>query len=100
MTTRTVFLALALFTLSPAFAAEDMAAHKQEALSEIDQRIAKLQEHKACVSAAETKDAMMQCRHAMKEWHKGERAEHLERRKGRLDKKIQNLKGGKPAAGQ
>ncbi len=100
MTTRIAFLVLSVLALSPAFAAEDITAHKQEILTEIDQRIQKMQEHRNCINAATTREAMMQCRQAMKDFHKGERLEHLERRKGRLDQKMQKLQGGNPAAGE
>lgn len=99
MTLRIVFPALLVLSFSPAFAAEDITAHKQEILTEIDQRIAKMQEHRGCIAGATTKEAMMQCRQAMKDFHKGERMEHLERRKGRLDQKMQKLQGN-PSAGE
>lgn len=100
MTFRIAFLVLSALCFAPAFAAEDITAHKQEILAEIDQRLAKLEDHRGCIAAASTKEAMMQCRQSMKEFHKSERIEHLERRKGRLDQKMQKLQGGAPAAGQ
>ena len=45
---------------------------KAERLARLDQQIQKLQEHRACVNAAASHEAMRKCGDEMREWHKGE----------------------------
>lgn len=73
----------------PLFADEmNFESHKAEVLKNIDERMAKLAEHKACVSASTEPKAMKECREKMKEWMKAEREERKEHRKERMkDKK-------------
>lgn len=66
--------------------------HKAQILSEIDQHLQKAQEHKACVTAATTPDALKACRATMKEWHHNERLEHMGKKKERLEERMNNLK--------
>ncbi len=80
-----------------ALAADDISAHKAEVLSEIDQKIAKMTEHRGCVNAATTKDAMHDCHEKMKSWRESEHKEHLEKRRARIDEKIQKLDAQKKA---
>lgn len=67
---------------------ENFEARKAEATKEIEERIAKLQEHKSCVSAASDQEALKKCRESMKEFRQEEKAERLNRRKERLQKRI------------
>jgi Ni/Co efflux regulator RcnB len=88
----------AVFALVGAVAAraeEDFEKRKSEAVAGIDERIQKLQEHKACISGASTPDALKQCRASMKEWQQGQRLEHMEKRKGRIEERMQKLKSKK-----
>jgi hypothetical protein len=93
---KTTFFTLAItgcLFLAPITQAEDdFAQHKTEALSEIDERIQKLQEHRNCVNNASAREALMECRKAMKAYHESQRAEHLEKRRGRLEQKLEKLK--------
>ena len=72
------FTLLAAPLSQQAFADDDFAAHKTQALAKIDGHIQKLQEHKGCVSAASTKEAMAACHSAMKTWRESEQAQHAE----------------------
>lgn len=69
-------------------------AHKAEALKGIDERLAKLNEHKTCVTAAADKEAFKKCHESMKEFRhdkkeewKEKREEMKEKRKARKEKK-------------
>lgn len=59
--------------------------HKSRILSDIDQRIAKMQEHRSCVSGAADQDAMKKCHDAMKAFHDAERQKHAEMEKTRKE---------------
>jgi hypothetical protein len=56
------------------------------------EHIQKLQEHKACVSGASTPEALKQCRASMKEWRQDQRLEQMEKRKARIEERMQKLK--------
>ena len=56
---------------------------KSKMSTEIDQRIQKLQEHKACVTAATNGDALKACHQSMKEWRESEHAQHKKMREER-----------------
>lgn len=87
-----LMLAFALSLSGSALAAEqDFEKHKQEAMANLDERIQKLNELKGCVSAAADKDALKVCHEKMKEWRHAEHAEHMEKRKGRIDERIKKL---------
>jgi len=58
---------------------------KSKVLSDIDQRIAKMQEHRACVAGASDQDAMKKCHEAMKAFHDAERQKHAEMEKDRKE---------------
>jgi Ni/Co efflux regulator RcnB len=94
MKTRLVGIAvvLALVGAVVARADENWEKRKSEALAGIDERIQKLQEHKSCVSGASTPDALKQCRASMKEWQQGQKLEHMEKQKARIDERMQKLK--------
>jgi hypothetical protein len=80
---------LGLFLLAlPAFAeGPNFESNKAEALKNIDERISKMQAHKACVSGASDKEAMKACREKMKDWREGEKEERMEKRKERMEKR-------------
>ncbi len=48
---------------------EKFEEHKTKMLADLDQRIVKIQEHRACVAAAANPDGMKKCRDAMKAFH-------------------------------
>ena len=56
--------------------------HKAKILSEIDQHIAKMQEHRSCVAGASDHDAIKKCHETMKAFHEVERQKHAEMEKG------------------
>jgi len=77
-----IFAAGLCFFASSSFAqGTDFEKRKAERLAEIDQRIQKLQEHRACVSGASSHDALRKCGDEMREWRRDERNEHREERK-------------------
>jgi ABC-type phosphate transport system auxiliary subunit len=86
------FVALVIL-LNPmsGFGDDELSTHKSEVVAEIDQHINKLQEHKACVSSAGTKESLMECRKTMKAWREAERSEHMEKRKSRIEERMQKL---------
>ena len=83
-------------------AEEDFERRKSEAVAAIDERIQKLQEQKTCLSGASTPEALKQCRASMKEWQQGQRLEHMEKQKARIDERMQKLKSKKdePSSGR
>lgn len=89
------FALISLFTLTPAFADEDIAARKAEKIKEIDEHIAKLNEHKNCINSASTADALKDCHGKMKEWRQTEHKEQMEKRRGRINERIQKLEAEK-----
>ena len=56
---------------------------KARAISEIDERIQKLQEAKTCVSSATDHEAMKKCRASMREYRHHEKMERMKHRKDR-----------------
>jgi ribosomal protein L12E/L44/L45/RPP1/RPP2 len=80
-------MGLFLFAL-PAFAeGPNFETFKAEAIKNIDERIGKMQEHKACVSSAANKDAMKACREKMKDWREEEKEERMQKRSERMEKR-------------
>ena len=74
-----------------AAAGDNLETRKAEMLKEIDEHISKMQEHKSCVSAASTKEALMSCHDKMKEYRKGERMEHMDRRMERMQERKEKM---------
>ena len=70
----------------------DFEKKKTERLSEIDQHIQKMQEHRNCVNSATNIESLRKCRDEMKEWRKSERAEHRDNKLGK-----RGQPGGGPA---
>ena len=60
---------------------------KSEVLKEIDERIAKMQEHRGCVSAATDPAAMEKCRESMREFRHDNKMERMEKRRERMKDK-------------
>jgi hypothetical protein len=70
----------------------DFEKRKTERLSEIDQHIQKMQEHRNCVNSATNIESLRKCRDEMQEWRKSERAEHRDNKLGK-----RGQPGGGPA---
>lgn len=66
---------------------------KKEALSRIEERIQKLQEHKSCISAAADKEAFKACHGKMKEWREDKKDEMRERKEERQKRREERKKG-------
>lgn len=71
--------------------------HKAEVVKHVDEKIAKLNAHKTCVSAAADKEALKKCHESMKEFRhekkeewKDKREVMKEKRKARKEKKESN----------
>lgn len=86
-----LILAFGLFAVTSLRADEDFAAKKAEMVKHIDERIAKMQEHKACVEAASEKDALKACMEKMKEHMKEHRMEMMEHRKEMMEKRKERM---------
>lgn len=50
--------------------------HKARALKRVEERMAKMTEHKNCMAAATSKEAMKACHEKMKDWMKAQNKEH------------------------
>lgn len=90
-----LFSSLAFLLVSTAIFADDdkgdFNTHKTEILSHIDEKVQKMQEHKSCVQAAQDKEALKKCKESMHEWRKGERMEHMEKLKERLEGRMEKM---------
>ncbi len=60
---------------------------KAKMVTHIDERIAKMNEHKSCVSAAADKEALKACREKMKEYREDMKEKWQEKKKEWKDKK-------------
>ena len=69
-------------------AEENFEKGKSEALSELDQRIQKLQENRTCMSAAANRDAMKKCHESMKDWREGKKHEMMEKKQMRMEERM------------
>lgn len=69
--------------------------HKAEALKRIDEHLAKMNEHKTCVSAAADKEALKKCHEAMREFHQGMKEEMKEMHESMKEKRKEMRKGKK-----
>lgn len=52
--------------------------HKARALKRVDEHMAKLQEHKVCISSAKDHEAMKACHEKMKQWWQEKSKDHHE----------------------
>lgn len=66
---------------------QNVEARKAEMLKNIDERIAKLNEHKTCVSAAPNKEALKKCHESMKEFRNDQKEQWKEKREERKEKR-------------
>lgn len=66
---------------------KDFGTHKAEVLKHLDEKIAKLNEHKTCVTAAADKDAFKKCHESMKEFRHEKKAEWKEKREEMKEKR-------------
>jgi 3-keto-L-gulonate-6-phosphate decarboxylase len=86
---------LVLFT-GPVFAdhheGKNFEEHKANMVKELDERLASLNAHKTCVSAAKDHEAMKACHEKMKEVRQENRMEHMEKRKERMEKRMERMK--------
>ncbi len=93
---KTALLLALVFCFAPIARADEkegnFETHKAEMLKNIDEHIAKLQEHRTCVSSAASGDALKACRETMKEYRFDKKMEHMENRKGRMDKRMKRAK--------
>ena len=65
----------------------DFPGNKDKILAHLDERIAELQAHKTCISAASDKEAFKACHKGMKEKRHEHREEMKELRKDRREKR-------------
>jgi hypothetical protein len=65
---------------------------KTQHLKDIDEKILKMQEHRTCVSSAQSVDDLKKCKESMREFHNAEKVERMENRKKNIEKKLENLK--------
>jgi len=88
ITSGVILLMLTTFFSSSALAqGPEFEKRKAERLTELDQRIQKLQEHRACVSGAPSHEALRKCGDKMREWQRGERDQLREQREERRENK-------------
>lgn len=71
-----------LFTTWAYSQGEGFERKKSERLADIDEHLKKLQEHRACVSAATTYDDLSRCRYAMRDWRREKNYDGLGKRQG------------------
>lgn len=87
------FASLSISMAAPA----EFEAKKQKKLTEIEERLTHLNEHKACVTAATDEKALQGCREKAKDFHQEQKLERMERRKGMMEKRMEHLKKDKDA---
>lgn len=85
------FIYLAAF-LVPFLAAqaeegEKFTEHKAKMISQLEERISKMQELKACAEKAADKEALKACHKGMKEWRDDKRGEPRDGRKNRREER-------------
>jgi len=83
-------LVLAGFLMPNSVQADDhegFDTHKSNILKRIDERAAKLAEHKACVSASTNQEGIKACLDKMRDWMKEHREERMERKRERREKR-------------
>lgn len=66
---------------------KDFNTNKAEVLKHLDEKIAKLNEHKACVTAAADKEAFKKCHESMKEFRQDKKEEWKQKREERREKR-------------
>lgn len=92
---KAIYLAAILLSFASAHAAEEgenFSEHKSKMLSQLDERIAKLQELKACATKAADKDALKACHKDMKKWRDDRRGEAKANRAERKNRREERRK--------
>ena len=72
----------ALITIASLADDAEFVEHKNRALKRLEDRMAKLAEHKACIEKSAERKALRACHEAMEAWHdtqRKERREHQEK---------------------
>jgi hypothetical protein len=82
-----VLILTSLFASSALAQGPEFERRKAERLTELDQRIQKLQEHRACVSGAASHEALRKCGDKMREWQRDERDQRREQQEERRENK-------------
>lgn len=72
-------------------AAGNFEENKAKILANLEERMGKLQEHKACVAAAADREAMKACREKMRGWREMEKEERMAMKKERMEKKMKKM---------
>jgi ABC-type transport system involved in cytochrome bd biosynthesis fused ATPase/permease subunit len=85
-----IFLTLFL-TISSASANENIERRKEHFIKMLEERIAGLQEAKACATGAQTHDALKACHEKMKKNRREIRDQHREERNAMIDERIKHL---------
>lgn len=73
-------------------AADDFAKTKSDILSHIDKRLAFMQEHKACVSAAQNVEALKACRQKMRDSKMDMRMDYMGMKMDRMEMRKKRMK--------
>jgi hypothetical protein len=83
-----IYLAALLIPFASAQAEEEkFPEHKAKMLSQLEERISKMQELKSCAEKAADKEALKACHKDMKEWRDEKRGEMKEMRKNRREER-------------
>lgn len=90
-----IYLAVLLipFVSAQAEEAEKFPEHKAKMISQLEERIGKLQELKACAEKAADKEALKACHKGMKEWRDDKRGEFRDGRKNRREERRKAKEG-------
>jgi hypothetical protein len=86
---KSIYLAALLipFVSAQAEESEKFPEHKAKMISQLEERIGKMQELKACAEKAADKDALKACHKGMKDWRDEKRVEIKEKRKNRREER-------------
>lgn len=84
-----IFVAALLipFVCAQAEESEKFSEHKAKMISQIEERIGKMQQLKTCAEKAADKEALKACHKDMKEWREEKRGEFKENRKNRREER-------------
>ncbi len=82
-----ILILTSLFSNSALAQGPEFERRKAERLTELDQRIQKLQEYRTCLSSAASHDALRKCGDKMREWHRDELDQRREQREERRENK-------------
>ncbi|MFM8270686.1 MAG: hypothetical protein ACKN9V_10905 [Pseudomonadota bacterium] len=62
----------------------DFQEHKTRMLQNVEDRISKINEHKACITNAASDEALRACANNLRSWHEGKQKERAEKQKERM----------------